>query len=66
MDSEQTVTEEEDSYMMDEPGARTEVVYKPSDDSDEDIYTGGINNDFHTCPKYTPENSIMSESEEAE
>jgi hypothetical protein len=43
------VTEEEDSYM-DEPGARTEVIYHPSSDDygSEEVYRGGFNNDFHT------------------
>lgn len=37
--------------------ARTEQHYIPSSDSDEEVYLGGINNDFHTQPKYTPQGS---------
>lgn len=65
--SEHTVTEdeEEDSYM-EEPGARTEVIYQPSesDEGSEDVYKGGFRNDFHTQPKLTPSGSEITDSQD--
>ena len=47
--SDHTVTESEQND--------NEIMHQDSSDCSEDVYKGGINNDFHTAPNFTPSHS---------